>query len=189
MANHKLLREQVKIRLQNLTPEFRFLSSQNIATKIIRSAVFIRSKNIASYLPIEYEVDTWAIIRSIWEQGKNCYLPAFHPHEKKYLCFVKFMPNDLLLKVGRYKILSPQIFPEKIIVPDDLDLVIAPLVGFTSDLFRLGRGGGYYDRTFAFKKGASFFIKPYLLGVGYKCQMVEFEPNSWDVGMDEVVAV
>jgi 5-formyltetrahydrofolate cyclo-ligase len=187
MANFKLLREQIRIKLQNLTAESRALSDKNIATRVINSAVFIHSKSIASYLPIEYEVDTWEIIKNIWEQGKSCYLPALHPHEKNHLCFVKFMPDDPLLRVGKYKFLSPQISPEKIIAPSDLDLVIAPLMGFTGDRFRLGRGGGCYDRTFAFKKRTPFFIKPYLLGVGYECQIVEFEPNPWDVAMDEVV--
>jgi len=188
-VNLKLPREQIEIKLQNITPKLRSLSSQNIAIKIIHSEIFIHSQNIACYIPIETEIDTWSIIKNIWEQEKNCYLPAFSPHTKNHLCFVRFMTNDRLLKIKKYKTLEPEVTPEKIIAPEDLDLVIVPLMGFTSTCFRLGRGAGCYDRTFAFKKHTKSPIKPYLLGVGYKFQQIEFEPNPWDIAMDEIVAM
>jgi len=170
------LRKQIKTKLQNLTPKSRAISSKKIATKIINSDIFIHSQNIACYIPIENEVDTRLIIETIWQQGKNCYLPAFASNTKKCLCFVKFMPNDPLLKVN-----------EKIISPKNLDLVIVPLIGFNSDNFRLGRGAGCYDITFEFKLHIKNLSKPYLLGIGYKWQHIKFEPNLWDVAMDEII--
>ena len=174
--NLNTLRKQIKTKLQNLTPKSRAISSKKIATKIINSDIFIHSQNIACYIPIENEVDTRLIIETIWQQGKNCYLPAFASNTKKCLCFVKFMPNDSLLKVN-----------EKIISPKNLDLVIVPLIGFNSDNFRLGRGAGCYDITFEFKLHIKNLSKPYLLGIGYKWQHIKFEPNLWDVAMDEII--
>lgn len=168
-------------------PGFCSVVSQKIATKIIQSEIFIRSKDIGIYIPIENEVDTWAVIKTICEEGKNCYLPAFFSDAKNRLCFVKFMSGDRLLPGKMGKVLEPEILPEKIISPEKLDLVIVPLLGFTDTRYRLGRGNGCYDNTFAFKNPPNPLLKPYLIGVGYKCQQMEFEPDPWDVVMDEIV--
>ncbi len=185
--NRKLIRKKIKAKLQNLAPKARVLAAQNIATKIINSEIFIHSQNIACYAPIKNEINTWPIIKNIWEQGKNCYLPACYPEGERKLCFVQFLLDDRLLEMERYGVLVPEITPKKTIALQDLDLVIIPLLGFTDTRFRLGRGAGYYDYTFAFKKQTALPIKPYLIGVGYECQRVEFMPQSWDVMMDEIV--
>ncbi len=186
MDNFKLLREQIKKKLQNLSVESRVVSSQKISQEIIDSEVFIRSQNIACYIPTEHEVDSWTIIKSIWEQGKNCYLPACGLGDQYRLCFVKFVAGDKLVSATRFKVLFPEIVPEKLIAPEALDLAIVPLLGFTQTGFRLGRGAGCYDRTFAFKKEQPL-SSPYLLGVGYKCQQIDFVPRLWDVAMDEII--
>jgi 5-formyltetrahydrofolate cyclo-ligase len=181
------VRRQIQIKIQSLTLQSRAISSQKIATKILQSEIFIRSQNIGCYVPLENEVDTWSIIKGIWAAGKNCYLPAFSPKDKKSLCFVKFILGDQLLKT-KYKILEPKIVSGKILAPEDLDLVIVPLRGFNRDRFRLGCGMGCYDRTFSFKKRTQVFSKPCLIGLGFECQQVEFEPEPWDVVMDEIVS-
>lgn len=181
----KYLRQGIKKKLQNLTQDFCLNASQKIVTKIIESEIFIRSKNIACYIPIKNEVDVWPIIKTIWLQGKNCYLPVFDTKEKHCLQFVKFN-KDNKLTITKYKSFQPEIHSQKIISPQNLDLVIVPLLGFNTNRFRLGRGAGCYDRTFAFKK-QNPKTKPYLLGVGYECQHVDFEPQPWDVMMDEIV--
>jgi 5-formyltetrahydrofolate cyclo-ligase len=183
--DRKLLREEIKNRLQLLASKGFLFSSQKIATKIIHSQLFTESENIACYIPMKGEVDVWPIIKNIWAWGKNCYIPTFSSHKINYLCFVKFESGDDLINV-KHKILAPKIIQEKIMAPQDLDLVIIPLIGFNKDRFRLGRGGGDYDRTFAFKKNLLSF-RPYLLGVGYECQRVEFEPAVWDIQLDEII--
>jgi 5-formyltetrahydrofolate cyclo-ligase len=179
------LRQQIKRKLQNLTQELCLIASQKITRKITANEIFIHSQNIACYIPIENEINVWPIIKIIWQQGKNCYLPAFNPKTKNHLQFVRFFEHDKL-EIKEYKILEPKIFPAtKIIAPQNLDLVIVPLLGFNNNHFRLGRGAGCYDRTFVFKR-QNLKIKPYLLGVGYKWQRIEFEPNTWDVAMNEI---
>ena len=182
-----MLRLQAKEKLQKLSLDIRFTSSQKIATKIIASKIFTQSKNIACYIPIEHEINIWKIIKIIWQQNKNCYLPALDSNKKYYLQFVKFQKQDKLIKT-KYKILEPKIILNKIIAPQDLDLVIIPLLGFNNNLFRLGRGAGCYDRTFEFKK-QDHQKNPHLLGIGYNLQHIEFEPKPWDVAMNEIISV
>ena len=79
---------------------------------------------------------------------------------------------------------------DNLIDPKDLDLVITPLVGFDVDGNRLGMGGGYYDRTFAFTKQHSDDDDhgPCLIGVAYEFQNISQVPTeSWDVPLDKLV--
>lgn len=179
------LRQQIKSKLQNLTHEFRITASQIITNKILTNPVFTKSKNIACYVAIENEVDTWAIIKAIWLQKKNCYLPIFDPAKGTNLQFVLVTEHDRLTP-SKYKIPEPINLEKNIINPQNLDLAIVPLIGFNSEFFRLGRGAGCYDHTFAFKQ-INPEAAPYLLGIGYELQHIEFEPKPWDVRMDEIV--
>ena len=179
----KELRCRAKDLLNGITTENRQISSQKIAIQLITSSIFHKSRAIACYLPIDNEVETPGIIEAIWQNNKQCYLPAITPNQK--MVFVEFQPNDLLIS-KKYQVLEPSIIEDRIIAATDLDLVIIPLLGFNTNFFRLGRGIGYYDRAFAFKKlGAQ---KPYLLGIGHQTQLLNFEPNDWDVPMDSVMA-
>ena len=185
--NLNLIRQENKKKLRNLPQNNCVTATQKITPKIIKHVLFSNSQNIACYVPIENEINVWAIIKTIWQLQKNCYLPAIHPKIKNQLQFVKFNERDKLT-IEKYKIPQPKICQNKIIASQDLDLVIVPLIGFNTDGFRIGRGAGYYDRAFAFKQQQQNpNTKPYLLGVGYKWQQVKFTPNSWDIAMNEVI--
>jgi len=61
--------------------------------------------------------------------------------------------------------------------------VLAPLVGFDRACYRLGYGGGYFDRTLA-----SLSPRPLAIGVGFEFQSLEtIHPQSFDVPMDAIV--
>lgn len=179
------LRQRTRENMQNLSKKFCVSASQRITAWVLKSKIFAESQNIACYIPINNEVDTWLIISTIWLQGKNCYLPVFTPKTQDYLQFIKFNKYDKLI-TSKYKIPEPKVVLEKSITPQNLDLSIIPLIGFNSNLFRLGQGAGCYDRAFDFKK-QNKEIKPYLLGIGYEHQHVEFRQNSWDMVMDSVI--
>src|SRR5207253_1457477 len=69
-----------------------------------------------------------------------------------------------------------------------LDVVFLPLVGFDAQGVRLGTGGGYYDRAFAFRRGRSAWHVPRLVGLAYAFQQVErIAPAAHDVLLDAVV--
>jgi 5-formyltetrahydrofolate cyclo-ligase len=69
-----------------------------------------------------------------------------------------------------------------------LDLVFLPLVGFDRHGVRLGAGGGYYDRAFAFRHARSRWHAPRLIGLAYAFQEVEdIGAAAHDVLMDAVV--
>ena len=65
-------------------------------------------------------------------------------------------------------------------------LVIAPLVGFDAANYRLGNGGGYFDRTLA--ELIANKQRPTVIGVGYEClQIATIRPQPHDIPMDVIV--
>jgi 5-formyltetrahydrofolate cyclo-ligase len=183
--NLTIIRQTLRDKRSSLPLQFIQQSSAIISAKIINSQIFQQSKNIAFYLATENEVDVYAVIQKAWQQKKSCYLPIIQQVEKNSLVFIQYERQDSLQK-NQWGILEPQFDEKKLLSPQNLDLVIVPLAGFNDDNYRLGRGAGFYDNTFAFKlKNPQ--TKPYLLGVAFEFQKTAFTPNSWDVPLQEVL--
>jgi len=142
---------------------------------------FINSNHIACYLPSKNEFDTQPIIDAIWQAEKICYLPVLSANS---LSFVAYHPGDTL-QANQYNIPEP-VDQSAPLMADQLDLVILPLIAFDSMGHRLGTGGGYYDRTFAFLHNAPNC--PVMLGLAYDIQQAEGLPvDEWDVGLNAVI--
>ena len=102
----------------------------------------------------------------------------------KRLVFAPWRACDPLT-ANRFGIPEPDLAESSCLAPQDLGVVLAPLVGFDRRGNRLGTGGGYYDRSFAFRKRTP--APPLLVGVGYAQQEVAgLEARPWDVPMDLV---
>ena len=87
------------------------------------------------------------------------------------------------LQPNRYGI--PEPVAETTLAPAEMGLVLLPLLGFGRDGTRLGMGGGYYDRAFAFRRDQAG--PPHLIGVGYACQEVQgLVAEAWDVPLDAI---
>ena len=98
------------------------------------------------------------------------------------LAFAPWKPGDDLT-TNRYGIPEPDVPVGARLRPDELHLVLLPLLAFDARGNRLGMGAGYYDRSFAFRATAS--APPRLVGVGYAFQQVDSLPaEPWDVPLD-----
>jgi 5-formyltetrahydrofolate cyclo-ligase len=90
------------------------------------------------------------------------------------------------LQPNRFGIPEPDVAPASTLAPTDLALVLVPLLAFDGEGRRLGMGGGYYDRAFAFRHTQP--APPRLVGVGFRFQEVASLPiEHWDVGLDAIV--
>jgi 5-formyltetrahydrofolate cyclo-ligase len=155
------------------------------AAQFIQKPYFQTSQHIACYYPVGDEFDCVPIIQAIWQAKKNCYLPIITPEKK--LSFVPYASNDPLA-ANAFGILEP-IHRAEAIAPQDLDMVVTPLLAFDAAGYRLGTGGGYYDGTFAFLQTASK-PKPLLIGVAYAIQQTEqLIAAPWDVVLAEVILI
>ncbi len=99
--------------------------------------------------------------------------------------FVPFTPQTPMVK-NRFGILEPR--SRQKISPQQLDVVLLPLLAFDQQGNRLGMGGGYYDRTFAFLRQKAWRKRPLLIGIAHDFQQVaELEHAPWDVPLAMVV--
>jgi 5-formyltetrahydrofolate cyclo-ligase len=119
--------------------------------------------------------------------GKQVYLPILAGNPQEHLVFAPYR-SDTKLKPNRFGIPEPQIGNEELLTPQYLDLVLTPLVAFDASGTRLGMGGGFYDRTFAFLNHPGHFSKPRLFGLAYELQRVDHLPRQpWDVPLQGII--
>ena len=150
---------------------------------LLNNPLFRRSQHVACYQSYGDEIDTQYIMQITWRAGKQCYLPVVAADNT--LDFVVYNQGDSLVS-NRYGILEPT-DKSQVIDPLDLDLIIAPLLAFDMAGRRLGTGGGYYDRTLAFKQDLPR-EKPFFVGFAFSVQQADQLPEEpQDVLLDSIV--
>ena len=179
--NDKLRKAALAAR-RSMHPDKRLIASNTICEKIIRSHEFHASRAIACYLPMPDEVDPRSIIARAWRAKKRIFCPVVTRDDQ--MIFRRLTP-DSIIERGPFGIWEPA--DGTTIAPRSLDLVVTPLVAFDEGRHRIGMGGGYYDRCFAFLNRRQHWLRPKLLGVAFDCQKVEkIRPNPWDIRLYRV---
>ena len=159
-------------------------ASQIISDKVFRSRDFLAAKNVGLYLPMRDEVDPTEIIERAWRANKRVFCPVVSANGQ--MNFHHLGRDTALLRNG-FGIWEP--VNDKIVPPRQLDIVITPLVAFDENRNRIGMGGGYFDRRFAFLRHRKNWLRPKLIGVAYACQKVEkIQTNPWDIRLYSVIS-
>ena len=105
----------------------------------------------------------------------------------RHMRFAPFDPSEALAQ-NRWGILEPEWRPGRWVSARRPNVVLVPLVAFDSGGNRLGQGGGYYDRAFAFLNTAKTWRRPLLVGLGYDFQQVgQLDAKPTDVPVDAVI--
>lgn len=142
-----------------------------------------RAKRIATYFAVSGEISLEPLIDLALSQGKLIFLPNL---DRQLLRFSPYF-HQQKMRINRYKLPEPDVSDDEMLAPEALDLVLAPLVVFDPQCNRIGMGGGFYDRSFAFRKDPNQ-PRPALIGVAHELQKVDrLEPKDWDVQLDMVV--
>lgn len=156
--------------------------SKNIVEIVKNSNVFENSKNIAIYHAVNGEADPGELQNRTMH--KTFFLPVLSKQENQGLLFAPVNQNNKFEK-NRFSIPEPVCAEDDLVAAQKLDLVIVPLLGFDRKGNRLGMGGGFYDRSLAFRIQQK--TKPLLLGFAYDFQEIDpIESEPWDVKMDMV---
>ena len=155
-------------------------------TQLCRLPAFIFAQRIAFYIANDGELDVSQSMAIAQAAGKQCYLPVLHPLKHNRLLFMQHRLTDTLVN-NRYAISEPVLDCKRMSPTWTLDLILLPLVGFDEQCHRIGMGGGFYDRSLAFKKNSPR-NSPVLVGVAHDIQKVEkITLNSWDIPLDMVI--
>lgn len=134
-----------------------------------------QKKTIAAYWPIRGEPDLRPWMEQAHAQGGRIALPVM-PTKHQPLVFHHWTPQSEM-KMGHFRIPIPVNA-----TPVSPDIIIVPLLGVDRQHFRLGNGGGYYDRTLARCPNVR------TIGVGAEfCQIETIFPQPWDVPLHQIL--
>jgi 5-formyltetrahydrofolate cyclo-ligase len=131
---------------------------------------------VSVYWPIRAEPDLRPWMRARWERGTRVALPVALALRQP-LEFREWRPDAVMAR-GLWQIPIPA--DGLVVIPT---VVIAPLVGFDTGCYRLGYGGGFFDRTLA-----AMAAKPLVIGLGYAgASIPTIHPQPHDIPMDWIV--
>ncbi|HEX9466497.1 MAG TPA: 5-formyltetrahydrofolate cyclo-ligase [Alphaproteobacteria bacterium] len=172
----KATRERLIRRRVDAGPALRAEWSHPIDAELRRMLPGLGVKTVGFYWPFRGEFDARPLVRDLIAGGMTAALPAV-VQPKTPLEFRRWAPGTVL-EPGVYSIPVPM--ERNLLEPE---LLLVPLVGFDAAGYRLGYGGGYYDRTIA-----SFAKKPTAIGLGFEMsRLATIHPQPHDIPMSAIL--
>ena len=172
----KILTKKRSLIKKNSKKEF----SLQFFNKLIESINFDEIKYVASFISIRSEISTNQLNEKIIELKKTLSFPVIQKNSQE-LIFKKFLSNENF-KLGKYDIPEP-ISENKEILPQ---LFFVPCLGFDLNGYRVGYGGGFYDKTFV--KFKRLNLKFYTVGFSFDDQkQKEIPRENFDYKLDFVL--
>ena len=182
-ADRHELRQLMAERRRALPPPARMAAALGLRRSLEQLPEYHTDVRVAGYWATGGELPLNLVIPPLATRGQRFLLPLLA--RNKELHFAPWRDGDAVAP-NRYGIPEP-VAPHEWFAPFQLDLVLVPLLAFDRRGRRLGHGGGYYDRSFAFLKDQVRPTEPLLVGVAYDFQEVEqLDEQPWDVPLDYV---
>lgn len=183
-SEQQRLRRELRQRRHQLPAALRAQLSTKIQRLALRQLRFQHSHTVGAYWTTSVEVDIKPLLMALHAQGIRIALPALVRHRPGAMIFRRWHPNRRQCS-NRFQISEPCHRTQRI-WRRELDWVLVPLVGFDAQGYRLGMGGGYYDRYFARRRWGQ--RRPRLIGIAFSVQELETLPHQpWDISMDAII--
>lgn len=159
-------------------PETHKTASRSIARHVLRLLPLQDGVQVSVFWPFGDEIDTLPLLTALDALGATVCLPRLRGRDRP-LAFHPWRPGDELV-THRFGLLEPSAdLPE--LLPQ---ILLVPLLGFDALGFRLGYGGGFYDRTLHLLRSEA--PEPLAIGLAFACQEVPSIPRE---PFDEHVAM
>jgi len=175
-----IIRNTLKEKRASLSTDKITELSSKIARTVAKSETFKNANTVAYYHAVKGEANP-SLLKST---NKRFFLPVLSKQRDEGLVFIEIDENTQF-ENNMFDIPEPYYDESKIVKANSLDLVIMPLLAFDKRGNRLGMGGGFYDRSFAFKK--EYTGNPILMGYAYSFQEVALlNAEPWDIPLDMI---
>lgn len=170
----EILRRKLLADRQGITAEVRATWNSILCTRLVAWWEEHRIGTLGVYWPIRGEPDLRAAYDILSARGVRLALPEVVENDAP-LVFIEWKPGDAMTKDG-FGVAIPaegaEVRPEALLIP---------CVGFNAQGFRLGYGGGFYDRTLAVKP------HPLAIGIAYSCAKSEFDADAHDMPLNAII--
>ncbi|MDU1466354.1 MAG: 5-formyltetrahydrofolate cyclo-ligase [Streptococcus mitis] len=169
------LRKQVLQEMKAIPRERKQAMDQVLTEGLLQHPFYQEANTIATYLSFPHEFQTQELIEQALRDGKKVLIPKTYP--KGRMDFVVYNPQQLVKT--SFGLLEPQGNLE-VVDASQIDLIHVPGLAFTTEGYRIGYGGGYYDRYLEHFTG-------HTLSMIYPCQVQDFIPENHDIPVQEVL--
>jgi len=153
-----------------------------IFNKLSETNFYKDANNVMLYISFGKEVVTKYIIDDLQSHRKRVFIPVTVPQTKALIVSeLKDFEKDL--QVGHFGVMEPKEETLRPVDPSILDLVIVPGVAFDKSGYRIGYGGGYYDRFIP-----RLSDKATTVSLAFDMQLVDKVPtNQYDIPVEYIV--
>ena len=169
------LRKKILQEMKALSQEQKQAIDQALTERLLQHPFYQEGKVIATYLSFPHEFQTQKLIEQALKDGKKVLIPKTYP--KGRMDFVVYDPQQLVKT--SFGLLEPQGDLE-VVDASQIDLIHVPGLAFTTKGYRIGYGGGYYDRYLEQFTG-------HTLSTVYHYQVQDFIPEKHDIPVEEVL--
>lgn len=169
------LREAVLKELNLQDRKLKAKKDQDMTQTLLAQSSYQSAKKIATYLPMEHEFDSQYLIIQALKAGKEVLVPKVTGLGQ--MVFLPYDPSHLV--ESYFGVLEP--VGGEAVDKAAIDLIHVPGVVFNARGYRIGHGGGYYDRYLADYQGAT-------VSTIYDFQREAFEEETHDIPVQEVIS-
>ena len=169
------LRKQVLQEMKAIPRKQKQAIDQALTEGLLQHPFYQEANTIATYLSFPHEFQTQELIEQALKDGKKVLIPKTYP--KGRMEFVVYDPQQLVKT--SFGLLEPQGDLE-VVDASQIDLIHVPGLAFTTEGYRIGYGGGYYDRYLEHFSG-------HTLSTVYHYQVQDFIPENHDIPVEEVL--
>mgnify|MGYP001162523753 CR=1 FL=1 len=175
------VRKNLRRLRRSVSQSYRYKASKSLLHQCQKAGIFNNAKHIASFIPNDGEIETRAITNFLISEHKKVYYPIIKGEKLK---FARVINNKF--KKNRFGISEPILTQP--VDAKSLNVILMPLVAFDKNKNRMGMGGGFYDKTLAFKSVNNLFKTPKIFAIAFDFQEVEaLEANHWDIPADGII--
>lgn len=172
-------RKKIKNLLVSMDKEDRKIKSKKIALQLFNTEYWKKSNSIGITVSRNFELDTSPIIKKAWDEGKTVCVPKCYSADKK-MEFREMKSHDDLENVYM-DLYEPIVERTKELTQEHIDLLIVPGLVFDKKGYRIGYGGGYYDRFLQGYQGST-------LSIAFEFQTAEELPHEdFDIPVDKIM--
>lgn len=142
----KPVRQELRLRILELPEKYIRASDESITSAVLALPEYKSAERIFAFYSVGREVNTHAIIAAALKAGKTVAIPVVLGGG--LMEFAETTGSGDRLKTGQLAIPEPDVDAKRL-VPGSGDLLLVPGLSFDLEGYRLGQGGGYYDRLLA----------------------------------------
>jgi len=178
----KEIRQQMIQKRKSLSTKDLKEKSLQIFQQLQGLETYKNATKLMTYVPFQEEIHTTLLIEDFLKKNLQVFIPVTKPKEKQII-ISELLDLEKDLETGHFGVLEPKPYAFRPKNPSIIDLIIVPGLAFTKSGYRIGYGGGYYDRFLPTLKH-----QPATIALALDFQIVDFLPlDEFDIPVDRIV--